>query len=86
MRLFDIRFAAAELDCTQAIALDPTYTKAVLRRATARVQLNKLKEAKQDITSILNTDPSNKQAKHELTRIEKVHIFLLICVSLECWH
>lgn len=40
------RYAEAEEDCTKAIALDGTYSKAFARRATARVVLGKLPEAK----------------------------------------
>ena len=39
------RFAAAEQDCTAALSLDPTYTKALFRRATARTKLKKQKDA-----------------------------------------
>ena len=39
------RFAAAEQDCTIALSIDPTYSKALFRRATARVKLSKLKDA-----------------------------------------
>lgn len=74
---FECRFAAAELDCTQAIALDQRYTKAYFRRATARVHMDKLKEAKNDVTNILSIDPSNKQAKSELVKIEKVRVYVI---------
>ena len=40
-----LRFAAAEQDCTNALLIDPTYTKALFRRATARVKLDKLQDA-----------------------------------------
>lgn len=41
------RYAAAESDCSLAIALDDSYVKAYLRRGTARTKLGKLKEAKE---------------------------------------
>ena len=41
------RYAAAESDCSLAIALDDSYVKAYLRRGTARAKLGKLKEAKE---------------------------------------
>lgn len=41
------RYQEAEEDCTKAIYLDRTYSKAFARRATARVALGKLEEAKQ---------------------------------------
>ena len=40
------RYGDAERDCSLALALDDTYVKAYFRRATARVKLGKLKEAK----------------------------------------
>lgn len=41
------RYQEAEEDCTKAIFLDSTYSKAFARRATARVALGKTQEAKQ---------------------------------------
>lgn len=35
------RYADAEVDCTEAIALDDRYTKAYSRRGTARKELQK---------------------------------------------
>ncbi len=43
------RYKEAEEDCTKAISLDNTYSKAFARRATARVALGKLQEAKQGV-------------------------------------
>lgn len=40
------RYAEAEDDCTKAIALDNTYSKAFARRGTARVALGNLSKAK----------------------------------------
>lgn len=40
------RFTEAEEDCSLALALDSSYVKAYYRRATARVKLGKLQEAK----------------------------------------
>lgn len=44
---FCCRYKEAEEDCTKAISLDGSYSKALARRATARVALGKLEEAKQ---------------------------------------
>ena len=40
------RYEDAEKDCCLALALDDSYVKAYFRRATARVKLGKLEEAK----------------------------------------
>ena len=39
------RYVETEVDCTLALSLDPTYTKAYLRRGTARLALNKIESA-----------------------------------------
>ncbi|XP_076008630.1 RNA polymerase II-associated protein 3 isoform X2 [Genypterus blacodes] len=64
------RFQEAEEDCTKAIYLDPTYSKAFARRGTARVALGKLEEAKQDFQEVLKLEPGNKQALNELQKIQ----------------
>lgn len=40
-----LRYKEAEDDCTQALRLDASYSKAFARRGAARVALGKLKEA-----------------------------------------
>lgn len=40
------RYAEAEEDCTKAVGLDSTYSKAFARRGTARVALGRLSDAK----------------------------------------
>ncbi|KAJ0012530.1 hypothetical protein NQD34_016864 [Periophthalmus magnuspinnatus] len=67
------RFKEAEEDCTKAISLDNTYSKAFAsRRATARVSLGKLEEAKKDFEEVLKLEPGNKQALNELQKIQDV--------------
>jgi len=66
------RFAAAELDCSIALSLDPLYTKAYLRRGAARLGLAKYVEAKADCERVLQLEPNNKKAKTDLEQIEKV--------------
>ncbi|XP_072124363.1 RNA polymerase II-associated protein 3 isoform X1 [Mobula birostris] len=65
------KFAEAEADCSQAISLDNTYSKAFARRGTARLCLGKLKEAKEDFEMVLRLEPGNKQALTELGKINK---------------
>ena len=66
------RFAAAEFDCTTSISLDPLYVKAYLRRATSRAALGKMADAVNDFNRVLDLEPTNKQAKGEIERINKV--------------
>ncbi|XP_076059848.1 uncharacterized protein LOC143036403 [Oratosquilla oratoria] len=65
------RFEEAELDCNRCLTLDPTYIKAVLRRATARRALGKIDLAKQDYVKVLQLEPWNKDAKKELEILKK---------------
>ncbi|XP_043278722.1 RNA polymerase II-associated protein 3 [Venturia canescens] len=61
----------AEADCTAAIELDEFYVKAYHRRATARISLKQYDEAAQDIKKMLELEPSNKEAKTMLARVNK---------------
>uniref|UniRef100_A0A8C5E0W3 RNA polymerase II-associated protein 3 n=1 Tax=Gouania willdenowi TaxID=441366 RepID=A0A8C5E0W3_GOUWI len=64
----------AEEDCTTAVSLDSTYSKALARRATARVALGKVEEAKKDFLKVLELEPGNKQALNELHKLQIVMI------------
>ena len=66
------RYAAAEVDCTTAISLDPTYVKVYSRRGTARFKLQKLEDAKKDFQHVLKLEPRNRQAQTELRKINEV--------------
>ena len=55
-----------------AISLDPTYTKAYARRGAARLALGQLNQSMDDYQKVLQLEPSNKQAREELKKIEKV--------------
>ena len=57
-------------DCTAAINLDKLYTKAYLRRATARIELRYFEDAKKDIEMILKLDPTDKEAKKMKIMVE----------------
>ncbi|XP_071082878.1 RNA polymerase II-associated protein 3-like isoform X2 [Haliotis cracherodii] len=65
------KFAAAEVDATTAISLEPLYVKAYMRRASAMVGLTKFELARADYERILNLEPQNKLAKAELEKTEK---------------
>lgn len=65
------KYAQAEADCTAAIALDGKYTKAWMRRATARAGLKRLEEALQDYKKVLQLDPGNKVAIQEIRAMPK---------------
>ena len=47
------------------------YVKAYLRRATARAGAGKMEEAVADFNRVLDLEPTNKQAKTEIERIQK---------------
>eukprot|EP00026_Physarum_polycephalum_P015338 Phypoly_transcript_15989.p1 GENE.Phypoly_transcript_15989~~Phypoly_transcript_15989.p1 ORF type:complete len:260 (+),score=87.70 Phypoly_transcript_15989:98-877(+) len=49
-------------DCTASIELVPTYTKALLRRATAYESTNKLQKALDDFEKLYTIDPTLKVA------------------------
>lgn len=52
--------------------LDPTYVKALHRRATARIQLNQNEEALEDLTKVLAIEPNNVESLKELQKLEKI--------------
>jgi len=67
-----VRYAAAEMDCTQAVSRDPAYVKAFCRRAAARVALNNYKGARDDYWRVLELEPNNRLAQTELKAVEQV--------------
>ncbi|RXN08123.1 RNA polymerase II-associated 3 [Labeo rohita] len=66
------KFAVAESDCNLAIALDGKYVKAYVRRAAARVALNKQQEALEDYEMVLKLDPGNSEAQTEIQKLQQV--------------
>ncbi|XP_011403927.2 PREDICTED: RNA polymerase II-associated protein 3-like isoform X2 [Amphimedon queenslandica] len=66
------RYAAAEKDCDVSISLDDKYVKAWMRRAAAKTKLKKYESATEDIKMVLQLEPTNKHAKAELERLEKL--------------
>jgi tetratricopeptide (TPR) repeat protein len=57
-------------ECTKALELNPSYLKALLRRAEAHEKLEHYDEAIADMKKILELDSSNQQAKRSLFRLE----------------
>ncbi|XP_024961738.1 RNA polymerase II-associated protein 3 isoform X2 [Cynara cardunculus var. scolymus] len=59
------RFQEAEDDCTEALNLDDRYIKAYSRRSTARKELGKLKDSKEDADFALRLEPQNQEIKRQ---------------------
>jgi len=70
------RFAAAEQDCTAALSLDPTYTKTLFRRATARTKLKKHKDAMHGMLQYFIAT----------TLVEYMMTYCLICIYSNVTH
>ena len=60
------RHESANADATVALSIDPTYTKAYLRRATARRELGDLEGAARDFEKVLELEPKNKQGRNSI--------------------
>lgn len=60
----------AESDCSEALRLDPTYVKALQRRATARERLGSLRSASHDLNEVLKLEPHNTAARKQLDAIK----------------
>ena len=65
-------YELCEDDCTTAIKLDRKYTKAYLRRATARSVGGNYLEALMDFEEALRLEPNNSDAKREVNRMKKI--------------
>ncbi|KAJ4709462.1 tetratricopeptide repeat protein 1-like [Melia azedarach] len=57
-------------ECTKALQLNPSYMKALVRRAEAHEKLEHFEEAIADLKKILELDPSNSQARRTIVRLE----------------
>ncbi|XP_026692057.2 RNA polymerase II-associated protein 3 [Ciona intestinalis] len=65
------KFIETEADCTLSLSLDPAYTKAYLRRGSARVAMGKVGSAVKDFNDALKLEPNNNQALKELESIKR---------------
>ncbi|KAL9442531.1 hypothetical protein AB3S75_020947 [Citrus x aurantiifolia] len=64
------KFEESIKECTKALELNPTYMKALIRRAEAHEKLEHFEEAIADMKKILEFDPSNNQAKRNILRLQ----------------
>ncbi|XXG46218.1 hypothetical protein AAC387_Pa02g1125 [Persea americana] len=64
------RYDDAIKECTKALELNPTYMKALVRRAEAHEKLEHFEEAIADMKKILELDSSNVQARRGIQRLE----------------
>lgn len=58
-------------DCSKAIQLNPSYIRAILRRAELYEKTDKLDEALEDYKTVLEKDPSVHQAREACMRLPK---------------
>ncbi|XP_028951421.1 uncharacterized protein [Malus domestica] len=63
------KYEDAIKECTKALELNPSYMKALLRRAETHEKLEHFEEAIVDMKSVLELDPSNDQAKMAIRRL-----------------
>eukprot|EP00540_Astrosyne_radiata_P015567 CAMPEP_0116838276 /NCGR_PEP_ID=MMETSP0418-20121206/9121_1 /TAXON_ID=1158023 /ORGANISM="Astrosyne radiata, Strain 13vi08-1A" /LENGTH=198 /DNA_ID=CAMNT_0004468257 /DNA_START=24 /DNA_END=621 /DNA_ORIENTATION=- len=66
------RFEEALVDCQVAVLLNPTYTKAWMRRSTAHEKTDRIEEALQDAKKALQTNPGNANLRKTVDRLQKL--------------
>merc|ERR1712070_399195 len=59
-------------DCDIAILLNPSYTKAYMRRSAAYEKTERIEEALQDAKAALKLDPTNSNTIKTVTRLQKL--------------
>ncbi|KAF3329063.1 RNA polymerase II-associated protein 3 [Carex littledalei] len=64
----------AETDCTEALNLDDRYVKAYSRRATARKELGKLKEAMEDAEFAVSIEPNTQELRKQYDDIKALYM------------
>ncbi|KAJ7269276.1 hypothetical protein B0H12DRAFT_1094983 [Mycena haematopus] len=62
----------AERDCSTVLTLSKRNTKALFRRAQARVELGKLSEAQEDLKEAAILEPANQSVKQELSKVAEL--------------
>jgi tetratricopeptide (TPR) repeat protein len=66
------RYEEVISDCNVAILLNPKYTKAYLRRATAYEATERIEDALADAKEALALDPNNSSIKKNVARLQKL--------------
>ncbi|XP_075406717.1 sperm-associated antigen 1 [Tenrec ecaudatus] len=64
-------WTSAFQDCQQVLKLEPGNLKALLRRATTYKHQNKLQEAVEDLSQVLEVEPDNDLAKKMLLEVKE---------------
>eukprot|EP00743_Colponemidia_sp_Colp-15_P000545 GILK01000612.1.p1 GENE.GILK01000612.1~~GILK01000612.1.p1 ORF type:complete len:487 (-),score=107.14 GILK01000612.1:186-1595(-) len=64
-------FTQAVDNCTKALKLDATNTKALYRRGVARMHLGLFDESKADLYEAARRDPQNREIRAEIDRLAK---------------
>jgi tetratricopeptide (TPR) repeat protein len=70
--LHETRYTEAIQDCDIAILLNPTYTKAYIRRMTAYENTEQTETALSDAKTASTLEPHNKQVQKHVTRLQKL--------------
>lgn len=65
------RWGETLYDCDRALEYNPTYVKALARRAIALERLERLEEAQKDLEAWVAVEPRNPRGKGELERVTK---------------
>lgn len=66
-----LEYDAAITDCTDALVISPTTTKALFRRASAYERIGDNKSAAKDLTSLLHLEPKNAEAVAMMRRVKE---------------
>jgi len=66
------RYKEAVTDCDVAILLNPSYTKAYIRRSTAYEHQDDTEQALRDAQQAQQLDPSNASIRQRVQRLEKM--------------
>ncbi|CAL9200158.1 unnamed protein product [Musa hybrid cultivar] len=66
------RYKETVQECTKALELNPSYIKALFRRAEAHEKLENYDEAIADMKKVLELDPANDQARKNIRRLEPI--------------
>jgi len=70
-KLHTKEYSEVKENCKKALEIDPSNTKALLRRGKAFIELDEWDSAKQDLNKALEVDPNNVEIKKELVHLNK---------------